>query len=85
MEIIIRPAGQEDQKTIVSFINETKRNPRNLHWQNFWVAEDHGKVVGVRQVKVYADGTREVASGDQRGVDEGLARPGDRSVVHDGQ
>lgn len=63
MSIRIRPARQEDQETIVSFINQAKLNPRNLHWQNFLVAEDNGNVVGIRQVKVYKQGTREVASG----------------------
>lgn len=63
MDIKIRPARQEDQETIVSFINKAKLNPRNLNWQNFLVAEDNGKAVGIRQVKVYEDGTREVASG----------------------
>ena len=63
MTINIRPAGQEDQETIVSFIRQAKINPRNLHWQNFLVAEENGKAVGIRQVKVHAQGTREVASG----------------------
>ena len=63
MTIHIRPAREEDQETIVSFIRQAKLNPRNLKWQNFLVAEDNGNVVGVRQVKVYEQGTREVASG----------------------
>ena len=63
MAITIRPARQEDQQTIVSFIQQAKLNPRNLHWQNFLVAEENGNVVGIRQVKVYSQGTREVASG----------------------
>lgn len=63
MTVTIHPARQEDQETIVSFINEAKLNPRNLHWQNFLVAEQDGKIVGVRQVKVYPQGTLEVASG----------------------
>jgi len=63
MDIIIRPPTQEDRETIVSFINQAKLNPRNLHWQRFLVAEQGGKVVGIRQVKVYEGGTREVASG----------------------
>ena len=63
MAITIRSARQEDQETIVSFIRQAKLNPRNLHWQNFLVAEENGRVVGIRQVKVYADGTREAASG----------------------
>jgi len=63
MAVNIRPARQEDQQTIVSFIQQARINPRHLHWQNFLIAEENGKVVGIRQVKVYADGSREVASG----------------------
>jgi amino-acid N-acetyltransferase len=61
--INIRPARQADQETIVSFVRQAKINPRNLHWQNFLVAEENGNVVGIRQVKVYPKGTREAASG----------------------
>jgi len=63
MAITIRPAQQEDQPTIVSFVQHAKINPRNLHWQNFLVAEENGQTVGIRQVKVHSQGTREVASG----------------------
>lgn len=63
MAINIRPARQEDQQTIVSLIHQAKLNPRNLHWEHFLVAEENGKILGVRQVKVHAQGTREVASG----------------------
>ena len=63
MDISIRPARQEDQETIVSFVRQAKLNPRRLHWQNFLIAEDDSKIVGIRQVKTYKQGTREVASG----------------------
>jgi len=63
LAINIRPARQEDQQTIVSFIQQAKINPRNIHWENFLVAEENGKIIGIRQVKVHAGGTREVASG----------------------
>lgn len=63
MDITIRPARQEDQQTITSLIQQAKLNPRNLHWQNFFVAEESGKLVGIRQIKVYSQGTREAASG----------------------
>src|SRR5688572_27736230 len=63
MAVNIRPSRQEDQHVIVSFIQQARINPRNLHWQNFFVAEDDGQIVGIRQVKVHAQGTREVASG----------------------
>lgn len=63
MAITIRPARQEDQQTIVSFIRQAKINPRNLHWENSLIAGDNGKTIGIRQVKVHTHGTREVASG----------------------
>ena len=63
MTISIRHAVEADQVTIVSFIRQAKINPRNLHWQNFLVAEENGQVVGIRQIKVHSQGTREVASG----------------------
>ncbi len=61
--ITIRRARQEDQQTIVSLIRQAKLNPRNLRWENFLIAEEIGKVVGLRQVKTHSQGTREVASG----------------------
>jgi N-acetylglutamate synthase-like GNAT family acetyltransferase len=61
--ITIRPARQADQQTIVSFIRQAKINPRNLHWERFLIAEENGNVVGIRQVKIHAQGTQEVASG----------------------
>jgi len=63
MTITIRPARPEDQQTIVSYIRQAKINPRNLRWENFLVAEEDGKIVGIRQVKVHSGGTREVGSG----------------------
>jgi N-acetylglutamate synthase-like GNAT family acetyltransferase len=63
VSIHIRPARPEDQETIVSFVQQAKINLRNLHWENFLVAEEDNQIVGIRQVKVHAQGTREVASG----------------------
>jgi N-acetylglutamate synthase-like GNAT family acetyltransferase len=63
MNITIRPAKQEDHETIVSYIRQAKLNPRHLHWQNFLIAEEGNKIVGIRQIKTYKQGTREVASG----------------------
>ena len=63
MALTIRPARKEDQETIVSFVRQAKINPRNLHWENFMVAEENGQMIGMRQVKVHSHGTREVASG----------------------
>ena len=63
MIITIRPAVQTDQPTIMSLIRQARINPRNLHWEHFLIAEEAGQIVGIRQVKVHAQGTREVASG----------------------
>lgn len=63
MAFNIRPARPADQQTIVSFVRQAKLNPRNLHWEHFLVAELDGKIIGIRQVKTYDQGTREIASG----------------------
>ncbi|MDQ2691155.1 MAG: hypothetical protein M3Y68_03910 [Chloroflexota bacterium] len=54
MAITIRRAGQDDQQEIVSLIRQARLNPRNLHWENFLVAEENGKIVGIRQIKTHA-------------------------------
>jgi N-acetylglutamate synthase-like GNAT family acetyltransferase len=63
MSISIRPALAADQATIVALIRRARLNPRNLRWSRFLVAEESGRIVGVRQVKLHQGGTREVASG----------------------
>lgn len=61
--IIIRLATADDQPIITSLIHGAGLNPRNLQWPRFLVAEDNGRIVGLRQVKIHKGGTREVASG----------------------
>ena len=63
MSITIRPAVETDQDEIKSLVREARINPRHLHWSRFLVAEEGGRIVGIRQVKIHKDGTREVASG----------------------
>ncbi len=63
MSVIIRPATEADQATITRLIRQARLNPRHLHWANFLIAEVDGRIVGLRQVKTHAQGTREVASG----------------------
>ncbi len=63
MTITIRPARQEDQHTITDFIHQAHINSRNLNWERFLVAEEDGRVVGIRQVRIHPAGTREVGSG----------------------
>ena len=58
----IRPAQAEDQKTITRMIHEAGINPMSLDWHRFLVAEDNGVTVGIGQIKVHGDGSRELAS-----------------------
>jgi N-acetylglutamate synthase-like GNAT family acetyltransferase len=63
MSITIRPAVETDQAAFKSMVRAARINPRNLHWSRFLMAEEGGRIVGVRQVKIHNGGTREVASG----------------------
>jgi len=63
MSARIRPAVEADQSAIMSMIRQAKLNPRNLRWERFLIAEEDNQIVSIRQVKVHAQGTREVASG----------------------
>jgi N-acetylglutamate synthase-like GNAT family acetyltransferase len=62
-DVVVRSATEADQPVIAALIRGARLNPRNLHWTRFLVAEDAGRIVGVRQVRVHSAGTREVASG----------------------
>ncbi len=55
-------ATEADQPTIRRLIKQAGINPMNLHWPNFVVADDHGTVIGLGQVKTHRDGSRELAS-----------------------
>ena len=63
MSITIRPAVETDQAEIKSMVRAARINPRHLHWSRFLVAEEGGRIVGIRQVKIHKECTREVASG----------------------
>ena len=77
-DIEIRPATEADEATIRSMVRAARLVPTNLHWSRFLVAEEGGRIVGMRQVKVHKGGTREVASGmvlpeyRRRGISAGL-------------
>ena len=62
----IRSASSADQKTIRALIRAARLNPFGLHWQNFIVAEQDGRIVGVGQVRPHlrphGNGCRELAS-----------------------
>ena len=58
----LRDARQADQATITEMVRAARLYPADLHWPNFIVAEDEGRVVGIGQVKQHRDGSRELAS-----------------------
>jgi N-acetylglutamate synthase-like GNAT family acetyltransferase len=58
---IIRSACAGDEATIKALIRREHLDPLNVHWQNFVVAEEAGRVIGVGQVKPYRSG-RELGS-----------------------
>jgi N-acetylglutamate synthase-like GNAT family acetyltransferase len=60
--IQLRPAVQSDQPIITRMIHDAGINPMSLDWQRFIIAEDNGVTVGIGQIKVHGDGSRELAS-----------------------
>jgi N-acetylglutamate synthase-like GNAT family acetyltransferase len=62
MTFQIRPATQADQPAITAMVRAAGINPLSLHWPRFRVAEDAGRVVGVAQIKLHGDASRELAS-----------------------
>ncbi|MCU0509983.1 MAG: GNAT family N-acetyltransferase [Anaerolineae bacterium] len=79
MPFALRWANEEDEPAIKRLVRESNLNRLGIHWQRFLVAEDlsgaAGAIVGIGQVKVHGDGSRELASiatvPDRRG--EGIA------------
>ncbi|HVO43837.1 MAG TPA: GNAT family N-acetyltransferase [Aggregatilineales bacterium] len=60
--VVLRPASKGDQPTIVRMVREAGINPLDLDWRHFLVAEAHGQIVGIGQIKSHRDGSRELAS-----------------------
>jgi N-acetylglutamate synthase-like GNAT family acetyltransferase len=58
----LRPAIASDQPTITRMIHDAGINPMSLDWHRFLIAEDDGQIIGVGQIKVHGDGSRELAS-----------------------
>jgi amino-acid N-acetyltransferase len=53
--IQLRPARAKDQPMIKAMIREARLDPTSLKWQNFTVAESDRQIVGIAQVKPFAD------------------------------
>lgn len=58
----IRSANRAEEDTIRSIVRAARLYPLDLPWQNFVVAEQHGQIVGVGQIRPHKDGCRELAS-----------------------
>ena len=59
----LRPATEDDVKTIRWLVRNGEINPTGLKWQRFVVAESpEGQVIGCGQVKPHGDGSDELAS-----------------------
>jgi amino-acid N-acetyltransferase len=63
MSLIVRRAESKDRFTIRAMVYRACLNPFGIDWKRFTVAEAEGRVIGVRQVRILRDGTREIASG----------------------
>jgi N-acetylglutamate synthase-like GNAT family acetyltransferase len=62
MAFALRQANEQDERTIKALVRASNINPLGIHWQRFIVAEDADRIVGIGQVKVHGDGSRELAS-----------------------
>jgi len=57
----IRPATAADDTTIRRMVRAARLDPTSLHWRNFLVAEQDGKLIGVGQIKPHP-GCQELGS-----------------------
>lgn len=54
-DVTIRPAQASDARLIYSWILREKLDPTRMRWKNFLIAELDGQVVGIGQIKRFAD------------------------------
>ena len=57
----IRPACADEEPIIKAMIRHEQLDPLNVHWQNFLIAVEGDRVIGIGQVKPYRSG-RELGS-----------------------
>lgn len=60
-DFTIRPARPEEQPHIRLMIRAGRLDPMNVHWENFLVAEEDNRIIGIGQVKPYRN-ARELGS-----------------------
>ena len=62
MTVLVRRARAGDQSFITALVRQARLNPAGLYWESFVVAESDGRPVGIAQVRLHQDGTKELAS-----------------------
>jgi N-acetylglutamate synthase-like GNAT family acetyltransferase len=60
--VLIRPATPHDHPHILFLARGERLKPTGLDWPRFFVAEDHGKIVGAVQLRHHPDGSKEIGS-----------------------
>lgn len=66
MAYFLRRAVEQDEPAIKALVRSANINPLGIRWQRFLVAEDvtsvGQRIVGIGQIKMHGDGSRELAS-----------------------
>jgi amino-acid N-acetyltransferase len=58
----LRRATEADQPTIQRMVSSERLNPRDVHWQNFIIAEDEDeRIIGIGQIRLH-DRVKELGS-----------------------
>ncbi len=52
-EITLRRATEDDQPIIRRMVTSECLNPRDVHWQNFLIAESGDRIVGIGQIRLH--------------------------------
>jgi amino-acid N-acetyltransferase len=60
--VLVRRAIARDQEAISALVLKERLNPTGLHWPRFVVATIDQRVVGAVQMRLHADGSRELGS-----------------------
>jgi amino-acid N-acetyltransferase len=61
MPVSIRPATAADELTLKQMVRAERLDPTSLKWENFLVAEDGAKIVGIGQIRQHP-GCQELGS-----------------------
>ena len=62
VDLTIRRALEDDQPAITAMVRRARLNPAHLEWNRFLVAVLDRRTVGAGQLRLYSDGSLELAS-----------------------